>query len=72
MAQRNVSIEASHTKEETMTRQLASDTYDDLFEYHGNTVIEHTRTQAGEPVWRDWIVFDSVEEAADYFNAELV
>ena len=55
-----------------MTRQLASETYDDLFEYHGSTVIEHTRTRAGEPVWRDWIVFDSVEEAADYFNAELV
>jgi succinyl-CoA synthetase alpha subunit len=55
-----------------MTRQLASETYDDLFEYHGSTVIEHTRTRAGKTVWRDWIVFDSVEEAADYFNAEVV
>jgi hypothetical protein len=58
-------------KETTMTRQLTCDAYADFFEYHGSTVIEHTRTQAGETVWRDWIIFDSVEEAADYFNDEL-
>jgi hypothetical protein len=52
-----------------MTRQITDDVYEDYFEYHGNTVIEHTRTQAGETVWRDWILFDTVEEAADYFNA---
>jgi hypothetical protein len=55
-----------------MTRQLVSETHDDFFEYHGSTIIEHTRTRAGKTVWRDWIVFDSVEEAADYFNAEVV
>jgi succinyl-CoA synthetase alpha subunit len=55
-----------------MTRQLTCEAYDDFYEYHGNTVIEHTRTQAGETVWRDWIIFDSVEEAVDYFNAACV
>ncbi len=54
-----------------MTRQLTCDAYDDCFEYHGSTVIEHTRTQAGVTVWRDWIIFDSVEEAVDYFNDEI-
>jgi len=23
-------------------------------------------------LWRDWIIFDSVEEAVDYFNDEIV
>jgi succinyl-CoA synthetase alpha subunit len=58
-------------KETDMTRQLTCDAYDDCFEYHGSTVIEHTRTQAGVTVWRDWIIFDSVEEAVDYFNDEI-
>jgi hypothetical protein len=22
----------------------------------------------GEPVWRDWLIFDSIEEAEDYYN----
>jgi hypothetical protein len=59
-------------EEATMTRQLTCDAYDDCFEYHGSTVIEHTRTQAGVTVWRNWIIFDSVEEAVDYFNDEIV
>jgi hypothetical protein len=59
-------------KEATMTRQFTCDAYDDCFEYHGSTVIEHTRTQAGVTVWRNWIIFDSVEEAVDYFNDEIV
>jgi hypothetical protein len=53
----------------SMTRQLTCDTYCDCYEYHGNTVIEHTRTRGAETLWRDWIVFDTVEEASDYFNA---
>jgi len=52
-----------------MTRHWTSEAYSDSYEYHGSTMIEHTRTQAGETVWRDWIIFDTVEEAADYFNA---
>ncbi len=55
-----------------MTRHLTSEAYCDCYEYHGSTQIEHTRTQAGETLWRDWIIFDTVEEAADYFNAACV
>ncbi len=43
--------------------------YDDCYEYHGNTTIELTRKQDGIVIWRDWILFDSVEEAAEFFNA---
>ena len=34
----------------------------------GNTTIELTRRQGEITLWRDWITFDTVEEAADYFN----
>jgi hypothetical protein len=43
--------------------------YQDFFEYHGNTMIEQTRTRGDAVIWRDWIVFNSVEEAETYFNA---
>ena len=55
-----------------MTRQLTCEAYSDCYEYHGNTAIERTRTHAGETVWRDWILFDTVEDAAEYFNAACV
>jgi len=51
-----------------MTKQVFYQDYNDCFEYHGNTTIEQTRKQDGFTIWRDWIIFDSVEEAAEYFN----
>ena len=42
--------------------------YDDAYEYHGNTTIEVTRRQSGRVVWKDWLIFDSVEEARNYFD----
>ena len=42
--------------------------YQDCYEYHGNTTIELTRKQGQITLWRDWITFDTVEEATDYFN----
>jgi len=51
-----------------MTKHEFSPDYQDCFEYHGSTVIELTRKRAGVTVNRDWILFDSVEEATDYFN----
>lgn len=51
-----------------MCLQTAEEEFTDRYEYHGCTTIEHTRRLAGETVWRDWIIFDTVEEAADYFN----
>lgn len=35
-------------------------------EYHGSTAIERVRRQNGA-VRRDWLFFDSAEEAAAYF-----
>jgi hypothetical protein len=44
--------------------------YQDSYEYHGNTTIEVIRRQDGITIDRDWILFDSVEEAQDFFYAE--
>jgi hypothetical protein len=52
-----------------MTRQMSVDEFCDCYEYHGSTTIAHRRTQGGETVWKDWILFDTVEEASEYFNA---
>ncbi|MFO7710102.1 MAG: hypothetical protein R6V84_18185 [Desulfobacterales bacterium] len=52
-----------------MSRQIPNEEYRDCYEYHGSTMIEHIRRLAGETVWRDWILFDTAEEAADYFYA---
>ena len=41
--------------------------YQECYEYHGNTAVELTRKQAGVTIKRDWILFDSVEEAQDFF-----
>ena len=42
--------------------------YHDFFEYHGNTEIERIRRRGGKTVRRDWIIFDSIEEAMEFFN----
>lgn len=50
-----------------MTGYSACSDYEESFEYHGNTAIEHTRRQDGS-VEREWIYFDSAEEAVAFFN----
>jgi hypothetical protein len=55
-----------------MTRHTSYPEYADHYEYHGCTTIEVTREQGGMIIWRDWIMFDSVEEAAEYFNETCV
>ena len=42
--------------------------YQDFFEYHGGTTIERTRRSAGKTVDQDWLMFDTIEAALDYFN----
>ena len=42
--------------------------FQDHYEYHGCTTIERKRKQGEITIWRDWIIFDSVEEAKQYFN----
>jgi hypothetical protein len=51
-----------------MTRQEYYEDVCDRFEYHGSTAIEYTRKAYGKTVKREWILFDSVEEAAQFFN----
>jgi hypothetical protein len=50
-----------------MIKQINYSEFNECYEYHGNTVIELTRKQAGQTVFRDWMMFDSAKEAADYF-----
>ncbi len=42
----------------------------DFFEYYGNTEIVRIRQQNGATVRRDWLIFDSVDEAMEYFNTK--
>jgi hypothetical protein len=51
-----------------MTKYISNSDYHDCYEYHGSTMIELTRKQDDVTIWRDWIIFDTVEEAAEYFN----
>jgi hypothetical protein len=53
-------------KEDIMTHLIEYSDYQEFFEYHGNTAIERTRMLNGE-VAREWIYFDTAEEAADFF-----
>ncbi len=39
----------------------------EIYEYHGNTAIERIRKKRGR-VLRDWLYFDTAEEAVDFFN----
>jgi hypothetical protein len=45
--------------------------YHEKYEYHGNTAIEVTREKDGVTIKRDWIFFDSVQEAQDFFYDNL-
>ena len=50
-----------------MTRSESYQDYQCCYEYHGNTSVEITKTQDGITIERDWILFDSVEEAQEFF-----
>jgi len=52
-----------------MTNEVTYLTYQDIYEYHGHTAIVQTRKQDGKTLWRDEILFNSVEEADEYFNS---
>ena len=55
-----------------MTRCIAEDYYQEHYEYHGNTTIEWIRKKGKKTIFRNWIIFDSVEEAQEYFNSDCV
>lgn len=50
-----------------MTGHITTQDYQETYEYHGNVAIERTRLQNGT-VQRDWIYFDSAEDAVEFFN----
>ena len=50
-----------------MTGYITSQDCQESFEYHGNVAIERIRRHDGV-VERDWLFFDSTEEAVEFFN----
>ena len=42
----------------------------DQYEYHGHTVVEQVRRGDGEILWRRWLLFDSVEEAQEFYYGQ--
>ena len=44
------------------------DDYKEALEYHGSTTVAITRERGGRVVWKDWLIFDSVEEASTFYN----
>jgi hypothetical protein len=51
-----------------MEQQLGYPDYQEAFEYHGSTTVEITRQRDGRVIWKDWLIFDSVEEASTFYN----
>ena len=51
-----------------MTRYIPYPDYLERIEYHGNTEVERIRTRSGALVSREWLLFNSVEEAECFFN----
>ena len=54
-----------------MTHYCNSPEGQECWEYHGNVAIEHIRRQ-GREVEREWLFFDSTEEAVEFFNDHCV
>jgi hypothetical protein len=42
--------------------------YHDFYEYFGNTEIERIRKQGDNTIRHDWLIFNTTDEAMDYFN----
>ena len=51
-----------------MTRKIFFTDHQEQLEYHGNTSIERICRQNGAIIRKDWILFDTVEEAQEFFN----
>ena len=49
------------------TQEIYTD-YHDHFEYFGNTEIERIRMEGEKVIKHDWINFDTVDEALEFFN----
>jgi len=51
-----------------MIRRINTPVYQEIYEYFGNTAVLLTRKLGSLTVWRDWLLFNTVEEASEYFN----
>ena len=51
-----------------MKRQEKTPSTRDVLEYHGNTTVQRTRLVENAVVWRDWILFDTVREAQEFYH----
>jgi len=51
-----------------MKKNVSYPNYHECLEYHGNTQIERTRKRGDQTVEHDWLVFNSADEAIQYFN----
>ncbi len=51
-----------------MTKHILNSYYNDYYEYHGNTTVELIRMQGGITIDRKWIIFNTPEEAIEFFN----
>jgi hypothetical protein len=58
------SIKEQKTMQLTNTRAPEQE----YFEYHGSTIVERIQLVNGTNPQRDWLLFDTVEEAADFYN----
>lgn len=58
-------------KEGAMTKHVFRHHHYEVFEYHGNTTIERITKSGGKTVSRKWLLFDTVEEAQDFFNSNI-
>ncbi len=52
----------------TMTQAEFLADYQEVYEYHGNTAVERVRKRGGSVLLRDWLIFDTVEEAEAFFH----
>ena len=51
-----------------MDQTISTQDYQEAFEYHGSTTVEIIRQRGGRVIWKDWVIFDSVEEASSFYN----
>ena len=54
--------------EKKMRKHELTTEYHDHFEYFGNTEIERIRKIGDKTIRHDYIIFDTVDEAMDFFN----
>ncbi len=51
-----------------MTRKTDYTDFQEIFKYYGHTEVERIVTRFGSTVRRDWLLFDTIEEANRFFN----